>query len=127
MFDQDQTIVLTLGDGDWLTDVKHKFVSDNHLCLSLIFSLKNSDFLLKDLEVVGLEAVGQNGKHLRIIVSQEDGEERKCIGFSFGDYYDRLKIGENIDLVCEPSFNEWNGTREIQLKIIDLKIKNEKN
>ncbi len=77
-------------------------------------------FLSQDLVVEQIQALGADNKHLRLQVSQE-GTQRKLIGFGFGDWCDTLKLGEKIDVVYELSVNEWNGNRELQLKIIDLK------
>jgi len=32
-----------------------------------------------------------------------------------------LKIGDKIDIVFEIDLNEWNGNRELQLTIVDLR------
>jgi hypothetical protein len=45
------------------------------------------------------------------------------IGFSLSEKWaDKLSIGVMIDAVYELSVNEWNGNRELQLKLVDLKI-----
>jgi single-stranded-DNA-specific exonuclease len=31
-------------------------------------------------------------------------------------------VGDKIDVVFEVDVNEWNGNRELQMKIIDLKL-----
>ncbi|MFA5029331.1 MAG: single-stranded-DNA-specific exonuclease RecJ [Patescibacteria group bacterium] len=80
------------------------------------------------LKVERVDTVGQDGKHLRMMVSQDDPQTpirpdwKKLIGFSFGDWCAKLKVGEEIDIVFELGVNEWNGNRELQLKIIDLKL-----
>lgn len=85
-------------------------------------------FALKGLKVERVEAVGQNGKHLRLMASQDDpataisSDWQKLIGFSFGGWCQKLKIGDKIDAAFELDVNEWNGSRELQLKIIDLKL-----
>ena len=80
-------------------------------------------FLLKDLQVAGLEKVGQNSQHLRLMVNQKGNLVRKCIGFSLAEVHGKLTVGDTIDLIGEASFNDWNGMKEIQIKICDLKIK----
>jgi hypothetical protein len=51
------------------------------------------------------------------------------IGFCLGDperagenWCQKLKINDKIDVVFEVGINEWNGNRELQLKIIDLRL-----
>ena len=48
----------------------------------------------------------------------------KAIGFCFGDWCERVKINDKVDVVLEVDENEWNGNRELQLKIIDIKLAN---
>ena len=45
----------------------------------------------------------------------------QAIGFCFSDFCDKIKQGDKIDVVFELITDEWNGTRELQLKIVDLK------
>jgi len=78
-------------------------------------------FLAKDLTVTEAQTVGREGKHMRLMVKHDTEIIRKTIGFCFGDWCAKLKAEDKIDLVFEVDVNEWNGNRELQLKIIDLK------
>lgn len=80
-------------------------------------------FLAKDLTVTGLQSLGADGKHLRLMVKHNTPVIRKTIGFCFGDWCAKLKAGDKVDLVFEVDINEWNGNKEIQLKIVDLALK----
>ena len=77
-------------------------------------------FLIRGLKVVLAEAIGRDSSHLRLMVEQ-NGQQRKIICFGFGDLCDRLASGEMIEAVVELGVNEWNGNREIQLSLIDIK------
>lgn len=79
-------------------------------------------YLGRGLTVENFESVGANGNHLRMNLSQENGQKKKFIGFCFGEWCQKLKVGDKIDVVFEVDVNEWNGNRELQLKIIDLKV-----
>jgi single-stranded-DNA-specific exonuclease len=79
-------------------------------------------FLIKNLKIANLEKLGQNGKHLKLLVSDDRQKPVKMIGFGFGEK--ELKINDKIDVVFEINVNEWNGNRELQLKIVDLKNNN---
>ncbi|MFA5047728.1 MAG: single-stranded-DNA-specific exonuclease RecJ [Patescibacteria group bacterium] len=81
-------------------------------------------FVAYDLVVEQIQTVGNDGKHLKVLVSQGEDKNRlhKLIGFSFGEWCARLKSGDKIDIVFELGINEWNGNRELQLKIVDLKL-----
>jgi len=80
-------------------------------------------FIAKNLHITNLEKVGQDGKHLRIMVNHNTPAIRKTIGFGIGNFWgNKLKAGNKIDMVFEVDVNEWNGHRELQLKIIDLRL-----
>jgi single-stranded-DNA-specific exonuclease len=78
-------------------------------------------FLSKDAKVVGIQQVGNGGKHLKLMITDESGNVKKTIGFGFGELFDIIEIGGKVNVVFEIGVNEWNGNRELQLKIIDLK------
>ena len=53
---------------------------------------------------------------------------RKTIAFGFGDpnrhpmnWKEVLKPGDKIDIAFSVDVNEWNGNRELELKIEDIK------
>jgi single-stranded-DNA-specific exonuclease len=80
------------------------------------------------LTIVGLEPVGQDGKHIRLMVKHNSHLIRKTIGFGLGDlnrnpedWKKNLNIGDKIDMVFSIGVNEWNGNRELQMKIEDIK------
>jgi len=79
-------------------------------------------FCATKLIIEQIQTVGADGKHLKVQVSQEGSPDiHKLIGFSFGDWCAKLNAGEEIDIVFELGVNEWNGNREIQLKIVDIR------
>jgi single-stranded-DNA-specific exonuclease len=79
-------------------------------------------YLGRGLVVENFLSVGANGNHLRLMLSQGNGEKKKFIGFCFGEWCQKLKAGDCIDVVFEVDVNEWNGNRELQMKIVDLKL-----
>ncbi|MFH1565201.1 MAG: single-stranded-DNA-specific exonuclease RecJ [bacterium] len=94
------------------------------------FGEANSEplFLIKKVEVIEIRGVGQDEKHLRLRVKQ-DNKFFTIIGFSFGNtnngtenWCEKLNIGDVVDLVACVSVNEWNGNRELQLKLVDIAI-----
>lgn len=85
-------------------------------------------FLAEDLEISDLRMVGNNGHHLKMELmmfnsQSSSGKTFKAIGFNLGKRADELKVGDLIDVVFELIVDEWNGRRDLQLKIIDLKVK----
>ena len=43
------------------------------------------------------------------------------IAFNASEKYNYLQIGDNIDLLYSLEFNFFNGSKDIQFKIIDIK------
>lgn len=85
-------------------------------------------YWLKGLQVAGVDSMGAQNQHLKLLVKQDNGVARKIVGFCFGDekkagknWCTALKPGDIIDAVVQISVNEWNGNRELQLKLIDIK------
>lgn len=74
-------------------------------------------FLVKDLKIENLQRVGQNSQHLKLIAGG-----KKFILFCANGKCDNLRVGDMIEVVTELGVNEWNGTKELQMKIIDLKL-----
>lgn len=82
-------------------------------------------YCARNLTVNKVEPVGADGKHLRLLV-QDGAVTRKMMGWRLcnGDetnWCQELKQGDKIDAVFEIDINEWNGNRELQLTIVDLK------
>ncbi len=77
-------------------------------------------FLSQNLTVRGTQIVGNGTKHLRLMVSGENGIQYKMMGFYQAHWHGTLKLGDKINAVYELGVNEWNGRREPQMKIKDL-------
>ncbi|MFA6587662.1 MAG: single-stranded-DNA-specific exonuclease RecJ [Patescibacteria group bacterium] len=83
-------------------------------------------FVCQNMQITELQPVGKDNKHIRIVVNHNTPEPRKFIAFGTGKAYSQmLSVGDNIDVVFSIDRNEWNGTRELQLKVIDLKLAQE--
>ena len=68
------------------------------------------------LTVTGLRVVGQDGKHLRLDLS--DGRRRcPAIAFRQGYRMQELRTGEKVDIIYRPSLNEWQGQVSLQLVV----------
>lgn len=79
-------------------------------------------FLIKNLKVLGIRQVGNEGKHLKLFVGDDENNTKEIIGFCFGNICEHFTLGEVIDVVVEIGVNEWNGNQELQLKLIDARL-----
>ncbi len=81
-------------------------------------------FLARGLAVRELRFVGQDGKHLQLSLRHEASNKVfRAIYFNSGSNgtIKDLHIGDTIDVVFELRAEEWNGMRELRLRVLDLK------
>jgi len=80
-------------------------------------------FCLRNLTARGVRSVGANGQHLKLeLESEPAGKIFRAIGFGLAKNGGAdLKEGDKVEAAFELIADQWNGTRNLQLKIIDLK------
>jgi len=94
---------------------------------------KKPVFLTKKLEVHEVRSVGNGNNHLKLSLKTKlkDGTVKyfSAIGFRLGKFMDSmpdelpgLRWGDMADVVFQLEINQWNGNRELQMNIIDIKI-----
>jgi single-stranded-DNA-specific exonuclease len=88
------------------------------------FGLGNTrpKFLGQGMTVIEARTVGAEGKHLKLKLLW-DGRVIDAIGFKLGYWCSKLSPQSSLDVVFELEANEWNGNKELQMKICDLNIK----
>lgn len=77
-------------------------------------------FIIEKATVTDASTVGIEGKHLRLRL-HDRGADQRAIGFRLGSRLSEFPVGSLVDIVVEAAWNEWQGRREPQLKIIDLR------
>ncbi len=77
-------------------------------------------FMVRDVTIREVQAVGRDNRHLRLTVEAKDGTIQRVIGFSFGAEAARLAVGQKISIAFDVAADEWNGERRLQLKLHDL-------
>lgn len=76
-------------------------------------------FMTENALVTQARKVGSDGQHWKLELSQNN----KRIGaIAFGLANFDLAVGHKVDIVYNININQWNGNREIQLKVKDIKI-----
>lgn len=82
-------------------------------------------FIFRNAVITAMRAVGEKEGHLKIKVKAPcaDGSVKffDCIGFGLASRMEYFGAGNSIDIVFELEANEWNGTRELQIKIKDIR------
>ncbi len=94
---------------------------------------KKPVFIAKKFEVHEVRAVGNNNAHLKLCfkttLKDKSVKYFPAIAFRLGKFADEmpnkkpaLRWGDIVDVVFQLEVNEWNGSRELQLNVLDLKI-----
>jgi len=78
-------------------------------------------FISRNVEVVEAKLVGRESKHLKLQLKQNE-HFFDSIYFGGGEIYSKLAPKAKIDVVFNLEDNTWNGYKNLQLKIKDLKI-----
>ena len=105
-----------------VSDITWEFFEDVEKFMPFGMANPQPKFISKAVEVVEVSTVGADNQHLRLSVKHDKQIIRKCIAFGKGKWMSKLAPGSKIDLVYNVEVNEWNGNRELQLKVIDLKL-----
>ena len=79
-------------------------------------------FVTKGVSVLNARQVGVEGKHLKLTLENR-GKVFDAIAFGFGHLSPELSPGESIDAVYVFEENVWNGNKNLQLKIRDIRVK----
>lgn len=81
-------------------------------------------FLARNFKIKSLKQVGNGSKHLKLeLETEKTGKIFGAIGFGMvKNGGGELKTGDKIDLVFELLADEWNGRRDLQMKILDFKL-----
>lgn len=79
---------------------------------------------VKGVKLVDKQFVGADGKHVRLFISEEGNPKLyKVMAFSSAERLADFRSGDIVDVAFTVNINQWNGNREIQLKLVDI-IKN---
>lgn len=106
-------------------------IMDNNINLELFaeilnlypFGMANPEplFVTKELKISDLRVIGKEGKHIKLRLISVNGISFEAIYFGAGQN-NKLKLGDNISAVYNLSINEWNGNKNLQLIIRDIKL-----
>lgn len=77
-------------------------------------------FLTQEAIINNLQPVGSAGQHLRLTLVR-GGALYKFIWFNCQESAQKFSIGDKVDVVYEVAINEWQGTRQLELKVVDIK------
>lgn len=77
-------------------------------------------FISRDAQIRDIMTMGLDGRHIKFRLGNF-----WAVAFNGAEKWQDLRIGNIVDAVYYIEMNEWNGRSEIQLKVVDIKIKSE--
>lgn len=118
---KDLTPVLHLDAHLPLRDVTWDVLELIDSCAPFGMAMPEPVLYAENVTVRDLKRVGKEGQHLRLRVADDSGKEHAAIGFRKGEFADSISVGSRIDVAFHIDANEWNGSRTLQLRLLDLK------
>ncbi len=73
----------------------------------------------RNLRVLEARGVGRDGQHLKLKLARAGQPSLDAIGFGLGSWLDHMP--ERIDVAYQLEINEWNGYRNLQLNLQDIR------
>ena len=77
-------------------------------------------FCLKNVEVISSHRMGAEGQHLRLDVKGNDKKILKLVAFFAPESWLKIQPGEFYDINIKVIENEWNGTRSLEGRVVDI-------
>jgi len=77
-------------------------------------------FAIREMRVVNTRAVGREKQHLKLTLAQGN-ETIDGIAFHLGNLAAKLRGGSQVDVAATLEQNIWNGRKELQLRVKDIK------
>lgn len=77
-------------------------------------------FVSYNVDVADVYKIGNDGKHLKFRLRDKGSNVISAVAFSMAEQWGSLEQGDVIDVVYYIELNEFNGRREVQLRLIDI-------
>ncbi len=105
-------------------DINWEFIEDLKKMEPFGMGNKEPVFMLRRMRVSDVRMVGNGSKHLKLALKSTDGNPKifDAIGFKLGEEFSELKKDDLIDIVFNLSEDSWNGSKKIQMKLVDLRL-----
>ena len=79
--------------------------------------------LIRNAKITYIRPVGKKGDHLQLTIKYNN-QTLQAIAFRFGEHLDNIDPNIEYDIAFNLDINEWNGSRKLQLKVIDMRESN---
>lgn len=78
-------------------------------------------FFSSKIQVMDITYLGADAQHIKLRIKQEDSSVFSALAFNQALRWADVKIGDVIDMAYTLDLNEFNGRKEVQMKIVDIK------
>jgi single-stranded-DNA-specific exonuclease len=87
------------------------------------FGEKNPEpkFSSSNLLICDIRRIGKDLSHLKMRVRADSMDPTDCVAWGQGHWADLAGPGDSLEMVYSPQVNEWNGRRNLQLLLKDLR------
>ena len=77
---------------------------------------------LSGVEIVEAAKLGEEGKHLRLVLKDKDGRTFKAMAFYAPSEWLEVSAGERADVLVYLNINEWQGVKSPEGRIVNLRV-----
>lgn len=93
------------------------------VCLLAPFGEGNAEpiFVTRNARVVDYKWAGKREEHLLVTLKDSSGQRIRAVAFRRPEWKSDIALGKTIDLVYHVKENRWNGSRRLDIHIIDWK------
>ncbi|MBN1618027.1 single-stranded-DNA-specific exonuclease RecJ [Candidatus Dojkabacteria bacterium] len=78
-------------------------------------------FWINDAVIISSKLLGKENNHLKLLVRGHNSGMLSCIYFNGGFWFDQLVSGDRVDMVGYLESNEWNGEKNLQFRVEDIR------
>lgn len=81
----------------------------------------------KNVQVLDIQYMGAENQHIKFRLKSQDSKAISALAFSEAKKWSEIKIGDQIDIAYYLELNEFNGRREVQIKVVDIALSKRQN
>lgn len=108
-------------EADDLKDFTLDFLSDLKLLEPFGAGNEEPVFCLKNATIVEVKRMGDKNQHLRLDLRDKNGKTIKCVAFFAPEkWLSGLYQDGEYSFLIKPIENEWNGTRSVEARLVDI-------
>lgn len=105
-----------------LTLATEEFVKEFQLLAPFGMDNPKPVFAFNEVELQQKRVIGNQHQHIKFSIYKED-TSIEGIGFSKANLFSPINLDETFSLIGYLDINEWQGNRQVQIQVLDVKVK----